>query len=248
MTSLLYTPVVAGRYVLELARELEDVRAAQRLRFEVFNLELHEGLPEAFVTGLDADPFDEVCDHLLVREASSRSVVGTYRLQSGPSAARHRGYYSEREFVFATFEKARPQIIELGRACVAAEHRHPVVLSLLWKGIAAYAQNHHARYLVGCSSLTSQDEGAGLAVHDELACAHLAPRDWRTEPQPGWHCRRSPVESAPVKVPRLLRAYLAIGARICGEPAIDREFSTIDFLTWLDLESMPARVIRKFLG
>lgn len=241
------TPVLTGRYVLDLARDVHDVRAAQRLRYEVFNLELHEGLPGAFLTGLDADVFDEVCDHLIVREAAQGSVIGTYRLQTGASAARHHGYYSEREFDFAPFEAARPQIIELGRACVAREHRNQTALTLLWRGIAGYARAHRARYLVGCSSLTTQDEAAGLAVHDELARSALAPPAWRTAPQPDWRCRRDGAKAAALPIPRLLRAYLAIGARICGEPAIDREFSTIDFLTWLDLESMPARVAQKFL-
>jgi putative hemolysin len=51
-----------------------------------------------------------------------------------------------------------------------------------------------------------------------------------------------------VKVPKLLRAYLTIGAKICGEPAIDREFGTIDFLTLLDLQTLHPRVATRFLG
>jgi putative hemolysin len=46
---------------------------------------------------------------------------------------------------------------------------------------------------------------------------------------------------------RLLRAYLAIGAKICGPPAIDREFGTLDFLTLLDLHMLPLIVRARFL-
>jgi putative hemolysin len=233
-------------YTLTLAASPDDVRAAQRLRFEVFNLELHEGLPQAFFTGYDADEFDDACDHLIVLENATRRVVGTYRLQTGASAARHHGFYSAREFDFTPFEANRGEILELGRACVAADHRNHLVLGLLWRGIANYARANGARYLVGCSSLTSQDEAAGLAAFDQLVPHHLAAPEWRTLPLPALRCRRSAAPVAATPIPRLMRAYLALGARICGEPAIDREFSTIDFLTWVDLQSLPARVLQKF--
>ncbi len=236
-----------GHYDLLLAEHMDDIRAAQRLRFEVFNLELHEGLESAFLTGHDADEFDEVCDHLIVRERATQKVVGTYRMQTGASAAAHHGYYSEREFDFAPFESARAEILELGRACVAAEHRNQTVIGLLWRGIARYAQSRGARYLVGCSSLTSQDEAAGLAVYRALAADHLADARWQTRPQIAWRCSPLSDPATTLPVPRLMRAYLALGAKICGDPAIDRQFSTIDFLTWLDLPSMPARVLNKFM-
>jgi putative hemolysin len=236
------------RYELTLAEDADAIEAAQRLRFEVFNLELHEGLESAFETGRDSDEFDAVCDHLIVRERATGSLVGTYRMQTGVNAARHDGYYSEREFDFRPFEAAREEVLELGRACVAAAHRNYVVLGLLWKGIALYAQDHGTRYLVGCSSLTSQDEAAGLAVYRGLAARHLADPCWQTRPLPEFRC--SPLGGAAVEltVPKLMRAYLTLGARICGEPAIDREFSTIDFLTWLDLRAMPMRALQRFFA
>lgn len=237
-----------GRYELTLADHVDDVLLAQRLRFEVFNLELHEGLSSAFETGLDADEFDPVCDHLLVRERDSARVVGTYRLQTGESAATHHGYYSEREFGFTPFESVRSEILELGRACVAAEHRNYVVLGLLWKGIAHYAQLHGSRYLVGCSSITSQDEAAGLVMYRGLAASHLAEPRWQTRPHPALRCSPLKGNAVALAVPKLMRAYLTLGAKICGDPAIDREFSTIDFLTWLDLRAMPMRALQRFFS
>jgi len=151
-------------YAVRLTRSEADLRRAQALRFAVFNVELNEGLEGSHETGLDADPFDPVCDHLLVEHAASGEVVGTYRLQTGPSAASHRGYYSAQEFDFSPYELLRDEMIELGRACVHKDHRNMVVLGLLWKGIADYAREHGARFLCGCSSLTSQDAAAGAAV------------------------------------------------------------------------------------
>jgi len=248
MNTLQFPSLATERYELTLADHIDDVRAAQRLRFEIFNLELHEGLPEAFITGLDADEFDEVCDHLLVRERASGAIIGTYRLQTGRSAALNRGYYSAREFDFTPFEAVRDQLVELGRACVAHDHRNQVVLGLLWKGIAQYAQAHGARYLTGCSSLTTQDEAGAFATFRQLATSHLAESRWQTSPCPGWECAAANEFAVALPVPRLLRAYLAIGAKICGAPAIDREFGTVDFLTWLDLKALPVRVWQKFLA
>ncbi|MFH1499663.1 MAG: GNAT family N-acyltransferase [Verrucomicrobiota bacterium] len=235
-------------YGLRLAASAADVARAQRLRFEVFNLELSEGLSSSVETGLDADEFDPVCDHLLVEERAGGAVVGTYRLQTGRMAAAGRGYYSAREFDFAPFEPARDRLIELGRACVAAEHRNQTVLGLLWKGIARYSQSAGARWLVGCSSLTSQDEAEGLAAYAQLAPRNLVAEPWRTSPWPALRCRAGEGEPPAVKIPRLMSSYLLLGAKICGEPAIDREFGTIDFLTLFDLEASSARVLRKYLG
>jgi putative hemolysin len=237
-----------AEYAVRLARTAADLHAAQVLRFEVFNLELGEGLAHSFATGRDADPFDAVCDHLMVEHTSTREVVGTYRLQTGRMAAANRGYYSEQEFDFAPFEPVRDQVIELGRACVHRAHRNLNVLGLLWKGIADYARERGGRYLCGCSSLTSQDPRDGAAVYAELCRKHLAPAPFRTRPRPAWECSLAQLAEPTPKVPKLLRAYLSVGAKICGPPALDREFKTIDFLTLLDLEQLPGPARSRFLG
>jgi putative hemolysin len=249
-----------GRYRLRLAETAEDREAACRLRFRVFNIELNEGLTSSYRTGLDTDHFDLFCEHLLVEDKTEsnpiRRVVGTYRMQSGATAARNQGYYSEREFNFATYEPLRAGILELGRASIDREHRTPEVLTLLWRGIAQYANDMGLRYLIGCSSLTSKDPAEGWQVYRQLEQYRVSP-EFETEPtadfvcpseQEGRHTQLQPPTEdlslrTPFKVPKLLKTYLAIGARICGSPAWDRDFGTIDFLTLLDLRliSPPAR-------
>jgi len=236
------------------------------LRFEVFNLELGEGLAESYATGLDVDPFDEFCDHLIVEEVATGEIVGTYRLQTGQLAAANLGYYSEREFDFAPYEPLRCEMIELGRACVHAEHRNFNLLHLLWRGIARYAVERNARFLIGCSSISSREPADGVAVYQELQ-PYLVRRELRTVPRGQFRFRvvggggdagRSSLSlgqilpgSAPLATAgassKLLHAYLAIGAKICGPPAIDRQFGTIDFLTLLDLHALPAIVRAHFL-
>jgi len=235
-------------YATRLARNRDDIRAAQSLRFQVFNLELNEGLEQSYATGLDEDPFDAVCDHLIVEHLPSANIVGTYRLQTGHNAAGYRGYYCAQEFEFQVFESFRAEMIELGRACVHPQHRNLVVLGLLWKGIADYARQHGGRYLFGCSSITSQDPTVGASAYADLCRRHLAQPQWRTSPLAAYDCSLNQLAAEPVKIPKLLRTYLTLGAKICGPPALDRQFKTIDFLTLLDLEAMPLLARQRFLG
>jgi len=237
----------SAHYAVRLVSSADELRAAQVLRFQVFNLELNEGLAESHATGLDADAFDAVCDHLLVEHLPTRQIVGTYRLQMGSSAQKNLGYYSAQEFDFQPFEPFRAEIVELGRACVDKHHRNLVVLGRLWKGIADYATERGGRYLIGCSSLTSQNPAEGAAAYGQLQ-SHLPEPAWRTAPRPDYLCPLDQVSAEPVKIPKLLRAYLTVGAKICGPPALDRQFGTIDFLTLLDIESIAPETRARFLS
>ena len=258
-----------GRYRLRMAETVEDRDAVCRLRFKVFNIELGEGLESSYQTGLDTDQFDLVCEHLLVEDKlednPARRIVGTYRMQSGTTAARNLGYYSEREFSFAPYEPLRAGILELGRASIDREHRTSDVLTLLWRGIAQYATDMGLRYLIGCSSLNSKDPAEGWRMYRQLEEYRVSP-EFETEPtaayacpagQEGRHAQPSPQPEDPslptpaptqVSVPKLLRTYLAIGARIGGPPAWDREFGTIDFLTLMDLKSISRSARNRFLA
>lgn len=232
-------------YRLRLAESPRDVEAAQRLRYQVFNVEMGEGLASAAESGMDVDRFDDVCDHLLVEEIASSTLVGTYRVQMGDRALTGAGFYSAQEFDFTPFLDRAPELVELGRACVHKQHRNLVVLGLLWKGIAQYAKQHGGRYLIGCSSLTSQDPAEGMALFLALKDRYFATPEWQTRPMPGYECNAAPLET-PVRAPKLMSAYFSIGAKICSEPAIDAEFKTIDFLTLVDIQALPASVAARY--
>lgn len=239
--------LTSGPYRACMARTMEEKRAAFRLRFRVFNLELHEGLETAYQTGEDTDEFDLHCDHVLVYDSRSAQVVGTYRLQTGAAAERRIGYYSEREFDFSPYRVLRDELVELGRACIHPDHRTYEVLMLLWKAIAAYARDNHARYLIGCSSLTSQDPLEGSAVYHRLK-PMLAEEALRTVPTPEYSFPVAEGDGGlDARPPKLLRTYLALGATICGPPAIDREFKTIDFLTLMDLNNLSPSILSRLL-
>jgi len=225
-----------------MAESLEDLIDCQRLRYLVFNCELGEGLDSSARVGLDRDRYDFICDHLMVRNISTGQLVGTYRMQSGFRAKGNLGYYSEQFFDFAPYEGLRAEVLELGRACVHTEYRNSSVLHMLWKGIARYATSCGARYLLGCSSVTSQDENEGMALYELLREKHLIEPAFRTKPRPDFTCHAINASTSAPATPRLFRAYLDVSARLCGPPAIDREFKTIDFLTLIDLQRIPDRL------
>jgi putative hemolysin len=236
----------SGIYVARLALTEKERNETYRLRFMVFNLELNEGLESAYLDGYDKDKFDDVCDHLIIEDRTTGEIVGTYRIQMGDVAGRNFGYYSEQEFCFAPYEAMRQEIVELGRACIRRDHRSPEVLHLLWRGIARYALMNGGRYMMGCCSLTSQDPDMGYAVHDSLAAWMVEP-ELRTVAKGAFVMPERVAEIPDTRAPKLLRAYLTIGAKICSGPAIDREFKTIDFLTILDLQTLHPRMAKRFL-
>jgi len=235
-------------FSVSLAQNVADLEECQRLRFLVFNRELGEGLAASERTGLDRDRFDWVCDHLMVRDISTGVLVGTYRMQTGYRAQGNLGYYSEQLFDFAPFEPIRGEMLELGRACVHSNYRNTTALAMLWKGIASYAALCNARYMIGCSSISSQDENEGAMLFEELREKYLAPAALQAQPKASFRCqpKEGALREPTPGPPRLFRAYLELSAKLCGPPAIDREFGTIDFLTLLDLHAIPQRLKTRF--
>jgi putative hemolysin len=227
---------------------LADVEAAQRLRFQVFNLELGEGLEASYSTGLDEDAYDLRCHHLLVEHQGSGQVVGTYRLMT-KSMAGPTGFYSEAEFHLETLPLGiLDEGLELGRACVASDHRSGRVIYLLWKGIAQYMAYNRLRYLFGCCSVPATDPGVGLKLHAQLAReGHLMDGVFSHATR-SCSCLDGSAVSRDVAIPPLFRVYLEMGAKVCSEPAIDRQFGVIDFLIVLDLEELDGKTHKRLFG
>ena len=238
----------SGPYTARFARSHADLDAAQRLRFEVFNLELGEGLQASYTTGKDEDQYDYCCHHLLVEHRESGRVVGTYRLMTEDMAG-DAGFYSQSEF---HLESLPPWIlaegVELGRACVAPEHRGGRVIYLLWKGIAQYLAWNERRYLFGCCSIPATDPGVGLRAQVQLTQqGHVTEGDVSRATR-GYSCLGGAMTSEAVELPSLFKVYLDMGAKVCSEPAIDREFGVIDFLIVLDVEQLNERTKKRMFG
>ena len=233
-----------NRYTVRFARNQDEVHAALELRFSVFNLELGEGLPESYRSGMDTDKYDKQCDHLIVIENSSGKVVGTYRMQTSNQANEGEGFYTSEEFHLNQLpEKVLNDAVELGRACIKKEHRSGRVLYMLWRGMAAYIQAMKKRYLFGCCSVTSQDPCLAYTIEEYLRKNNFYHSKYYVETRKDFICLRSinvnyqKIESSR-ELPPLFKMYLDLGTLVCSPPALDKKFKTIDFLILLDIEHL----------
>jgi putative hemolysin len=235
---------VIGSYRLRFATSAEDVVRCQKLRFDVFNVELHEGLTESHLTGLDQDPYDAQCDHLIVEDTETGRLVGTYRMQTFLHASTGLGYYTQNEFELAVVPSSLlDDSIELGRACIEAPHRNRRVLFLLWRGLAAYSNWNNKRWMLGCSSLSTTSVEEAFMAYDWMEREGLLRSDLLVPVRPKFHCELRPYRhfSGEYELPPLFDAYLRHGARVCSPPALDLEFRTVDFMMLIDIQDIRPR-------
>jgi putative hemolysin len=242
------------RYTLLLSTDPALIEAAQRLRHDVFTSEPGFELTGA-TDGLDADRFDEHCDHLLVREDNSGELVGCYRMLPPPGAIAAKGLYTATEFNVEGLDSLRPSLVEMGRAVVREDHRNGGVVLLMWAGILAYLDRCGYDYVTGCVSVPvqgSDDEVPGSeirGVRDFVRRRHAAPAEYTVHPyRPVTIDGRGLDDIDPprrVSVPPLMRGYLRLGAQICGEPAHDPDFGVGDFPALLDKRRADIRYLKR---
>ena len=233
-----------GGYTVRFVEKPSELEDLLKLRFQVFNLELDEGLDVSYETGKDEDEFDKVCDHLVVVHNKSQEVVGTYRMLIKENFGLLDNFYSDSEFNLTYFPKGfLENSVELGRACVAKKHRNLCVLYLLWKGIALYMTWKEKRYLFGCASLSSQDkDDAKKAMKKLRECGHMH-KNIFIPAREEFECYEakednSSLEGNSFQLPKLFKTYITFGSRVCSAPAIDRLFKTIDFLMVFDINDL----------
>ena len=239
-------------FEVKIATEPAEIEEAQRLRFEVFNIELNKGLKRSYDRGLDVDEFDPYCDHLIVRDMRSGAVVGTYRLLRGAQARRHIGFYSEKEFNLTRIKQLDGELLELGRSCARRDFRDRALIPLMWEAIAEQVRKYQVRYLFGCGSLYTTDLAEVSSMFTLLKSKYYTPDVLRVEPVEkcrfrGLRERVDGVEESTLfqKLPSLIKGYLRIGAQIAGPPALDAEFGTADFFLLLDFASLKEEYLKR---
>ena len=236
------------------ARHLDDVRAAQRLRYRVFVDEMGAsprplaGAP----AGHDVDLFDDFCEHLLVRtipwDGAPAEVVGTYRVLTPQAARRAGSFYTDTEFDLTRLRPLRHRMAELGRSCVHEHHRAGGVILALWSALARFMERNALESVIGCASVSMRDGGhCAASLWARLRDTHLAPIDCQVRPRVPL-----PVEDLEqgleVEPPALVKGYLRLGARVLGAPAWDPDFNTADLPMLTRIADMPERYRRHFLG
>jgi putative hemolysin len=236
--------------VVSWARHQDEVRQAQRLRYQVFADEMGARLPGP-LPGHDIDLFDDYCEHLLVRDRASGAVIGTYRVLTPEQAARVGSFYADLEFDLTRLRGLRSRMVELGRSCVHPEHRHGGVILALWSALAQFMQRNSLQTMIGCASIPMLHQGtvsarAAAGVWHQLRHTHLAPLDCQVLPR-----LALPVhdfdEGPRVEPPALIKGYLRLGAKLLGPPAWDPDFNTADLPMMMRTQDLPARYLRHFL-
>jgi putative hemolysin len=234
------------RYHVCLAQTDSEIRAAQKLRYEVFTEEYGSSLsgPEE---GVDADIYDRHCDHLIVRDEIAGRIVGTYRILPPAAAARINSYYSENEFYLTRLNSIRHQLVEVGRSCIAPDHRNGAVITLLWFKLAQYMMQNNYQYLIGCASIPMHDGGHNAAnLYLQLSETYMAPEEYRVMPITRLPYDRL-INGQTADVPALIKGYLRAGAWICGEPAWDAQFNSTDLMLMLPMARLSPHYRKHFL-
>lgn len=247
------------RLTIRLARNSADLAAVQRLRWEVFVDEMGAS-PLDPATGLEGDPFDDLCDHLLVTDedpdSGERRVVGTYRLLRESVAVRNGGFYSSNEFDLSPLVshcRGMGELLELGRSCVLPAYRTSQTISLLWRGISEYLSRHRIAAMLGCASFAGTDPASHAAGLSYLAHNHLAAADLRPRLLPGMGVPLEQLERgtyderrALMGLPPLIKGYLRAGATFGDGAFIDASFRTIDVCVILPVKDLSSRYASRF--
>ena len=193
---------------------------------------------------------------MLVRDDDTGELVGCYRMLAPAGAIAAGGLYTATEFDIRAFDPLRPSLVEMGRAVVRDGHRNGGVVLLMWAGILAYLDRYGYDYVTGCVSVPIGDEADGdtpgsqlRGVRDFILSRHAAPPQYRVNPyRPVVVNGKGIDDIAPPSrpaVPALMRGYLRLGAKVCGEPAHDPDFGVGDFCVLLDKQHADTRYLRR---
>ncbi len=241
----------AGGIEVSWATHLDEVRQAQKLRYDVFAGEMGARLATT-IPGHDVDLFDDYCEHLLVRHADTREVIGTYRVLTPAQAKRVGSTYSDTEFDLTRLRSLRSRMVELGRSCVHEDHRHGGVIMALWGALAEFMVRNQLDTMIGCASIPMLHNGAvsgdvAASVWRQLKNTHLAPIEFHVHPRLPLPVERLD-DTLDIEPPALIKGYLRLGARVLGAPAWDPDFNTADLPMLMRIADLPARYRKHFLG
>ncbi|MEJ0063030.1 MAG: GNAT family N-acyltransferase [Alphaproteobacteria bacterium] len=257
-----------GSLEVRLARNQADVHAVQALRYRVFYEEMNaQASPEIAAAKRDFDPMDDNCEHLLVVDHSrpeDDQVVGTYRLIRREAAKKNGKFYSSDEYDITCLIDYPGEVLELGRSCVATEHRTRHTLQLMWSGLAAYVFQYDIKLMFGCASLPGSDPAAHKEALTYLYYHHLAPPGLRPKALPERYVdmRLLPPEAVNAaqgmdqvkfdprlggnNLPPLIKGYLRVGAYVGDGAVVDYQWNSTDVCIIVKTDLMADRYMKHY--
>ncbi|RBW56098.1 GNAT family N-acetyltransferase [Ruegeria sp. A3M17] len=249
-------PDAGPSFTVKLAESEAELRAAQRLRYDVFVRELGGGGKMVdHEAGLERDQFDPYFDHMLAYDDATGEVVGVYRLLPGERAIELGQFYSEDEYDLTVLKQSGRKLLELGRSCLHPDYRGGTAMYHLWTGLADYVAEREIEVLFGVASfhgINVQELAQPLSM---LHHNHLAPPDLRVRAQPDVFQSMDLVapdaldrRGAMVQVPALIKAYVRLGGFVGEGAFIDHAFNTTDVCLILDTARMNERQRRIYSG
>ncbi len=249
-------PSAGPSFTVKLAETEAELKAAQRLRYDVFVTELGGGGEMVdHAAKLERDRFDPYFDHMLALDDHSGKVVGVYRLLPGERAAQVGQFYSEDEYDLSVLKHGGRRLLELGRSCIHPDYRGGMALYHLWNGLARYVEEREVEVLFGVASFHGTDLHALAQPLSMLHHNHLAPEDLRVRAQPSVFESMNLVpadaldrRAAMLQVPALIKAYLRLGGFVGEGAFIDHAFNTTDVCLILDTARMNERQRRIYGG
>lgn len=239
-------------FIIKSVENAQELEQALNLRYEVFYREV---LNKRARLEIDVDGFDFLCDHLIIIDKKTENVIGTYRFISSTYSDR---FYSETEFNIERIKIAKGNKLELGRACVHRDFRTGAVINLLWRGVSEYMKKVESKYLFGCSSVHITNVFDIALVYKYFRQLNYSPEELRVYPNDEYRLKHfdrylgviGDTEGKEDKIknliPTLLKSYVRMGSKVCGEPALDRKFRCADFFTILDLEQLNLSFVKKY--
>lgn len=226
-------------------RGARALREAQALRYRVFSSEFDAQLKGAD-QGLDMDDYDRHCAHIGVRDLNTGALVATTRLLDHRAAQRLGRFYSEEEFALDGLDNLQGPVLEIGRTCVDPDYRNGGTIAVLWSELAEVLNEGGYRYLMGCASIPMRDGGIqARAVMQRLRERYLCQQNLRAEPKTPLPPMEVP-DNLTAELPPLLKAYMRLGAKICGEPCWDPDFGVADVFILLKRDELCPRYARHF--
>jgi putative hemolysin len=234
----------SGRLIASVTTARRDILAAQRLRYRVFTEEY--GATFDGIAGIDSDRFDGFCRHLVVKDAVTGQVVAYTRILTDERARKAGGWYSAGEFDLDMVSRLDGRVLEIGRTCVHPEYRSGAAIGVLWAKLAEILLSEGFTWLFGCASIPLSESGAAAMLADMQRRQETAAQ-FRVTPKMAMPALPQQGE-APAKLPPLLRTYLSMGAKVCGDACWDPDFNCADVFILVGVHNIPQRYIRHFMG